>query len=84
VLYPEIGSSSIDCTQLSRLLPEEGERVQSPKRLKKRMMDNVQKVNICTNIQLSQTFDLKTYNRGGRGREKKQVTEIEHNMNYQQ
>jgi hypothetical protein len=26
LLYPEIGSSSIDCTQLSRLLLEEGEK----------------------------------------------------------
>jgi hypothetical protein len=40
-------------------------------------MANVQKVNNCTNIPLSQTFDFKTY-------KKKQTTEIKHNMNYQQ
>jgi hypothetical protein len=29
---PEIESSSVDWAQLSRLLPEEGDRIQSPKR----------------------------------------------------
>jgi hypothetical protein len=29
----EIGTSSIDWAQLSRLLPEDGDRIQSPKRL---------------------------------------------------
>jgi hypothetical protein len=28
---PEIGTSSIDRAQLSRLLPEDGDRIQSPK-----------------------------------------------------
>jgi hypothetical protein len=32
-LHPEIGTSSIDWAQLSRFLPEDGDRIQSPKRL---------------------------------------------------
>jgi hypothetical protein len=47
---PEIGTRSIDCAQLSRLLPENGDRVQHPKRRfvnKNKTMDNVQKVNTC-------------------------------------
>jgi hypothetical protein len=44
-------TSSIDWTQLSRLLPEDGDRIQSPKhcvlrkkkKRKKKMMDDVQK-----------------------------------------
>jgi hypothetical protein len=30
--FPEIGNSSFDWAQLSRLLPEDGDRAQSPKR----------------------------------------------------
>jgi hypothetical protein len=32
VLVPEIGTSSIDWAQLSRLVPEKGDRIRSPKR----------------------------------------------------
>jgi hypothetical protein len=43
-----MGTSSIDWAQLSRLLSEEGDRVQSPKRfLNKKQDDNVQKFNNC-------------------------------------
>jgi hypothetical protein len=44
--YPEIGSSSTDRGQMSKFLPEDGDRIQSLKRFVlniKRMMDNVQK-----------------------------------------
>jgi hypothetical protein len=52
-LDPEIGNSSIYGAQLSRLLPEDGNRVQSPKhclQIKSRTMDNVQKVNNFMNM----------------------------------
>jgi hypothetical protein len=48
---PEIAISSIDWAQLSWLLPEDGSRVQSPKRfyeIKHRKTDNFQKLNNCT------------------------------------
>jgi hypothetical protein len=48
---PEIETSSLDWAQLSRLLPEDGDRIQSPKRCfqnKDWTMDNIQKTNNCT------------------------------------
>jgi hypothetical protein len=45
--------------KLSRLLPEDGDRMQSPKRhvlIKNIMIDNVQKLNHCINIPPSRTF----------------------------
>jgi hypothetical protein len=48
----EIGTSSIDWAQLSKLLPEDGDRVQSSKgcfKIKNRAIDNVQKVNNFNN-----------------------------------
>jgi hypothetical protein len=50
---PEIRTSSIDWAQLTRLSPDDGYRIQSPKRCvlkKNRKMDNVQKQNNCINI----------------------------------
>jgi hypothetical protein len=63
---PEIGTSSIDWAQQSRFFLKM-ETIQSPKHCvlknkqdggldKDKMMDNVQKHNICTNVPLSQTF----------------------------
>jgi hypothetical protein len=60
--YPDIGTSSIDWTQLSRFYLKK-ETIQSPKRCvlknkqdgvfnKDRAMDNVQKHNICKNYTL--------------------------------
>lgn len=56
--YPEIRTRSVDLTQLSRLFPQDGDIIQSPKRyvLNKKggvlntnmRMDDVQKRNICT------------------------------------
>jgi hypothetical protein len=56
-MEPKIGISSIDWAQLSRFLPEDGDRIQSPKHCilkykqdgvtdKNRKMYNVQKHNI--------------------------------------
>jgi hypothetical protein len=48
---PETGTNSIDWAQLSRFLPEGGDRIQSPKRCvlnKNRTMNNVQKHSNCT------------------------------------
>jgi hypothetical protein len=45
---PEIEISSVDWAQPSRLLPEDGDRIQSPK-LFNWTMDNVQKVNYYVN-----------------------------------
>jgi hypothetical protein len=59
-LVLEIGIRSISWAQLCRFLPEDGDRIQSPKRYvlinKKRMMTNVQKHNNFINIPSSQTF----------------------------
>jgi hypothetical protein len=65
-IFQEIGTSSIDWTQLSRFLPEDGDTIQFPKRCvlkckqedilnKDKMMDNVQKrrANICNRIILT-------------------------------
>jgi hypothetical protein len=52
---PEIGTSFINLGQLSRLSPEDGDRIQSPKRCvlkKNKMMDYVQKHNNCTSQML--------------------------------
>jgi hypothetical protein len=49
----EIGTSFIDWAQLSRCLPQDGDRIQSPKHCdlnKNRMMDNLQKHNTCINV----------------------------------
>jgi hypothetical protein len=49
----------MDWTQLSTLLAEDGDKIQSPKYCvlnKSRMMDNVQKHNNYINIPSSQTF----------------------------
>jgi hypothetical protein len=54
---PEIKTSSIDWAELSRLLPEDGDRIQSLKLFvlnKNRTKDNVQKLNNCINISSSQ------------------------------
>jgi hypothetical protein len=56
----EIGTSSIDWAQLSRLLPENLNRVQSPKRrfeIKSKTTDNIQKVDNCNVSQLSNGFE---------------------------
>jgi hypothetical protein len=48
----EIETSAINWAQLSRLLPEDGDRIHSPKRHvlnNNRKMDNVQKHNNCIN-----------------------------------
>jgi hypothetical protein len=58
----EIGTGPIDWAQMSRFLPEDGDRIQSPISCvlkckqdgvldKNGMMDNVQKHNICTYLQ---------------------------------
>jgi hypothetical protein len=53
---PKRGISSIDWVQMGRLLPEDGDIVQSPKRCFLNIswtMDNVQKVNNCENMSLT-------------------------------
>jgi hypothetical protein len=51
---------TVSWAQLSRLFPEDGDGVQSPKLfflvIKTRMMDNVQKVSNCIDVPSSQTF----------------------------
>jgi hypothetical protein len=53
---PEIETNSIDWARQSRILPEGGDRVQSPKccfiyvNIKNWTMDNVQKVSNCIHI----------------------------------
>jgi hypothetical protein len=57
--------SSIDWAQLSSLLPEDGDRIHSPKLLKKNTMDNVQKLNNSINILSSPALDLTYVKSGG-------------------
>jgi hypothetical protein len=55
---PEIGTSSTDCAQLSRLLSEDEDTSPVSETLflnQNRTMDKVQKVNNCINIPPSQT-----------------------------
>jgi hypothetical protein len=56
-----ISGPEIDWAQLSRVLPEDGDRIQSPKRCvlnKNRTTDNVKNRNDYVNILSSQTFRL--------------------------